>query len=239
MATHNGRSLINGDMVVVSKAIVNFLTKGIPVEENTINQCNEVLDFQMIAKTGRTYEKTVHSVNGEDIEVQRVNRVYASKDTSMGTVYKIKSDGRRDKVANLPLNAIIDNNNEITIDKIDKEWYIILASKRIRDFVGKEGGEKFNMENVIKVATKKTYLYRELDDGKVETLSLLKGDVYPQEWVDETAITKKEFDAFNKVNANQETVVKKEESKQEVTEMTTSIAINNDELYGINPREVT
>ena len=27
----------------------------------------------------------------------------------------------------------------------------------------------------------------------------------------------KEFDAFNKVNANQETVVKKEESKQEVT----------------------
>ena len=94
------------------------------------------------------------------------------------------------------------------------------------------------MENVIKVATKKTYLYRELDDGKVETLSLLKGDVYPQEWVDETAITKKEFDAFNKVNANQETVVKKEESKQEVTEMTTSIAINNDELYGINPREV-
>ena len=48
----------------------------------------------------------------------------------------------------------------------------------------------------------------------------------------------KEFDAFNKVNANQETVVKKEESKQEVTEMTTSIAINNDELYGINPREV-
>ena len=83
MATHNGRSLINGDMVVVSKAIVNFLTKGIPVE-NTINQCNEVLDFQMIAKTGRTYEKTVHSVNGEDIEVQRVNQCMPQKTRQWG-----------------------------------------------------------------------------------------------------------------------------------------------------------
>jgi len=76
-------------------------------------------------------------VNGEDVEVNKVNRVYASKNRKLGTLYKVKyvkGQERRDKVANLPDSCIVDNEGMIDISKINKEYYIKMAKSRISDF---------------------------------------------------------------------------------------------------------
>lgn len=135
VSNYEGGSINNASIPIVAKAIVKYLVHHKPVED-TINEVDEILEFQMIAKTGRTYDKTVHEVNGDLIEVQRVNRVYATTNESYGTLYKIKEDGRKDKIANLPDHCIIDNHNDLTINDIDTQFYIDMAHKRIQDFIG-------------------------------------------------------------------------------------------------------
>ena len=127
---------VNNNMPVVAKAIVNFLAEGTPVEE-TINADNTVLDFQLVAKASSKYSDAWHIVHGEKIKVQKCNRVYASKDKKLGTLYKTHAEKGNDvKQSGLPEHCIIDNNNELTIDAIDKTWYIKQAKKICNDFLG-------------------------------------------------------------------------------------------------------
>lgn len=74
---------------IVSEAVIDYFTKGIPVEK-TINDCTDIFKFQMIAKTGSTYNATVHYINGSPQLVQKVNRIYAVTDTRYGQVKKVK-----------------------------------------------------------------------------------------------------------------------------------------------------
>lgn len=74
--------------------------------------------------------------NGPRSEVQRVNRVYASKVPDMGTLVKVKPDGTVGKIGGLPESCIIDNKNQLTLDAVDREWYVALAKKYIEDYVG-------------------------------------------------------------------------------------------------------
>ena len=136
-----GGDINNNSLVVVHNAIVNYLLYDKPVED-TISEETDILNFQIIARTGGTYLKTYHTINGERVEVQSVNRVYATKDKRYGTIHKFKlnKDGteRYDKIANLPEHCIIDNRNELTINDIDKDFYINMAKKRIKQFIGGE-----------------------------------------------------------------------------------------------------
>lgn len=70
----------------------------------------------------------------KEIEVNKTNRIYAVRDAPLATVYKVKSDGRKDKVALCPERCVVDNEFKIPIDKIDKKWYIELAKKRAEEF---------------------------------------------------------------------------------------------------------
>ena len=76
--------------------------------------------------------------DGPRREVQKVNRVYAAKNPNMGTLVKIKPDGSLGKIGGLPDSVVIDNKNRLTIDSIDREWYVSLARKYINDFTGEE-----------------------------------------------------------------------------------------------------
>lgn len=82
-------SFKHNSLSIVAKAIIEYFINDIPVEE-TINTCNDPFQFQLIGKTGSTYEKTVHYVNGEEVEVQKVNRIYAVNDDTLGVVKKVK-----------------------------------------------------------------------------------------------------------------------------------------------------
>ena len=114
---------------------MDYFVKNVPVEK-TIRECDDILAFQLIAKASSKYAGAYHIVDGQIQDVQRCNRVYAVDDMRYGTLYKRKQEGGSIKVAGLPDHCMIDNANELTIDVIDRDWYINLAKKYVKDFLG-------------------------------------------------------------------------------------------------------
>ena len=134
--------LINNDLTIVQIALVERLLHDVPVEK-TINECQNIHYFQQIAKFGSSYDSAFHEVNGERVPVQKVNRVYAAKDERFGTVKKVRPNGKVEKIASLPDHCIIDNENRLTVDQIDKQFYINLANERVDQYlVGKKSTKK-------------------------------------------------------------------------------------------------
>jgi hypothetical protein len=167
-----GAFKINNDFTIVKKAVIDYFVNGTPVAE-TIEKCDDIHEFMIIAKAGGGYksvfrvppnyedyrtryekENRTRGVNkqgkpvwvkppwrwdcydGPRCEVQRVNRVYASKNPNMGTLVKVKPGGTVGKIGGLPESCIIDNKNKLTLDAVDKSWYIALAKKYVEDYLG-------------------------------------------------------------------------------------------------------
>lgn len=149
-----GGSFKNNSLIVVQKAVVEYLMNDVPVEK-TIGEAENVFDFQMICKTGGTFDNTVWAVGDDKITVQRVNRVYAVSDEKYGLLYKVKA-GRLHKMPDVPKHCYVDNNNVLKVQDIDKEFYIDLAKKRIADFLGKNKKTRTPRKEVEKMATAKT-----------------------------------------------------------------------------------
>src|SRR5690606_4471106 len=101
-------------LAIVAKAIVANLLDGVPPEE-TINACDDMEQFQIVCKAGSTYDKVIWQSPTGEVEVQNVNRVFASVNKDTGTLYKVKlpkGEGekeRRDKITNLPEHCFIAN----------------------------------------------------------------------------------------------------------------------------------
>jgi hypothetical protein len=164
---------INNNFTIVKDAVIAYFTYGTPVEE-TINGCDDIFKFQIVAKAGGGY-KSVYRVppdfeqrkkrwkkehryrainkqgklvwkeppmkwsdyDGPRCEVQRVNRVYASTNPNMGTLAKVKSDDDTvGSIGDLPDSCIIDNKNKLTLNDVDRTWYINKAKKYISDYLG-------------------------------------------------------------------------------------------------------
>ena len=138
---------INNSCCIVAAALKEYFVNGTPVED-TINGCDDIFQFQLIAKAGVKYREAYHLVDGEKVPVQKVNRVYATKDERYGKLFKVKAENDSTaKIEMLPEHCIIDNDNHLTIDDVDKTFYIEMAKKRINDFLGikpekKKGGHK-------------------------------------------------------------------------------------------------
>ena len=131
-----GAWAINNNMVIVKKALIEYFVHGTPVED-TINGSTNIFDFQLIAKAGAKYREAYHIVDGEQVPVQRVNRVYATADERYGKLFKVKAEtDATAKIEMLPDHCIIDNDNHLSIDDVDRTFYIEMAKKRINDFMG-------------------------------------------------------------------------------------------------------
>ena len=154
---------INNNMTIVAKAIVEYFVKDIPVEE-TINNSNDIFEFQIIAKAGAKYKEAYHLLDGEIIPVQKVNRIYATADERYGKIYKVKAENDMTaKIESLPEHCIIDNDNQLTIDKVDKTFYIDLAKKRINDYMGIKPEKKGRKKNMAETKTTKvSNIYQKL-----------------------------------------------------------------------------
>ena len=150
---------INNNAVIVAEAIKEYFISKTPPED-TINNCNDISKFQLIAKAGAKYKDAYHIVNGEKQPIQKVNRVYATNDETYGKLYKVKAaDDSEAKIEKLPEHCIIDNSaindpNHTKIDKIDKNWYIEQAKDGINKFLGID--EKKTKERKPKMPTAKT-----------------------------------------------------------------------------------
>ena len=121
------------DLPIINKALVQKLIYDVQIED-TINSCNELKEFQKIIKLSYLYKKVMH----DDIELEeKVHRVFASKLETDGGLFKVK-DTTLEKIANTPDNCFIYNDNVnglIVPEKLDKQWYIDLANKRLDDFL--------------------------------------------------------------------------------------------------------
>lgn len=121
------------DLPIINQALVDYMVKKIPVED-TINKCDDLIMFQKLVKLSNKYEYVEH--NGE-IYNYKCYRVFASRDTSDGRILKCRRTTNPAKFGNTPDRCFIENNdvNGVKVPKkLDKQWYIDLAKKRLHDF---------------------------------------------------------------------------------------------------------
>lgn len=151
---------VNNNTVIVSEAIKKYFTDGVDPEE-TIYGCQDILKFQLIAKASSKYSGCFQENDDGIVEVQRCNRVYAAKDRHLGTLYKVHRETEKPaKIAGLPAHCVIDNKNELSVEVINRDWYVKQAKKYIRDFLG-QSLPKVNTRRINKLMSKSLDL---LDD---------------------------------------------------------------------------
>jgi len=149
-------SAVDNDLPIINRALVNYMVKKIPVEQ-TINQCNDLIQFQKIVKLSNNYKWVEHEhcipekvVSG--VKVKKVSyvylrtirytyksyRVFASNDLMDGRILKCGgARGKPEKFANTPDHCFIFNDSVVGVkvpDNLDRQWYIDLAKKRLVQF---------------------------------------------------------------------------------------------------------
>jgi len=156
ISSYGGGNFKSNSMSILDNAVVEFLVKDIPIEK-TINDCPDIFAFQRIEKTGSTFEGSYQYVNGERFPIQNVNRIYATTRKEYGQIVKgkwITEKRKKDKASgkmistpveppiwqentlpDCPEHAIIDNENKLTVNDIDKNYYIDVAKKRIDKYL--------------------------------------------------------------------------------------------------------
>lgn len=153
---------INNNAVVIARAVAENLAHDIPVAE-TVNACEKMLDFQIVAKSWAKCGNAWHSIGGHLTEVQRVNRVYATPDWQYGRLYMIDPDtGNYRQMSGLPARCIIDNDNSKSIDMVDRQWYISEAQRLVNEFRGIPPVKR----NTRKINTIKRNILKEIINGK-------------------------------------------------------------------------
>lgn len=122
------------DLPIVNRAMVDYMVSDVPVEK-TIDECDDLREFQKIVKVSSKYWKGSH--NGQYLN-DKTFRVFASTDPHDGTIYKIKNPSSNpEKFADTPEKCFIDNgdvSNKKVPDHLDRKWYVDLAKKRLIQF---------------------------------------------------------------------------------------------------------
>ena len=123
-----------GDFPIVNHALVEYMVNGVPVEKY-IRQCDDLKEFQFVAKITSKYSTILH---GDEEIKEKCIRVFASKIDSDAGVKKVSlRTGRPEKISNSPEHCFIFNDDMNGVKcpfKLDKEWYVAMAKKRLEDF---------------------------------------------------------------------------------------------------------
>lgn len=172
VSLYKGGNFKTNSLQIVHKAIVDYLVEGVPPEK-TIDECKDIFAFQQIVKTGGTYEGSYHYINGERVPIQKVNRVYAVKDHKYGQVVKgkwITEKRKKDKttgkmisepvdppvwsetiISECPEYCFIDNENTLSVEDLDKDYYIDMAKKRIDKYINIDSKVERELEKIKEV----------------------------------------------------------------------------------------
>lgn len=122
------------DLPIINKAMVDFMIKNIPVEI-TISNCNDLKEFQQVKKISSKYK---HIEHGGEILKEKCVRCFASTDEQDGGLLKIHAvTGRPAKIEGTPEHCFLYNEevNGVKVPrKLNKQWYIDTAYKRLQDF---------------------------------------------------------------------------------------------------------
>ena len=174
VSLYKGGNFKTNSLQIIHKAVVDYLVKGISPED-TINGETDIFKFQQIVKTGGSFEGSFHYVNGVREEIQKVNRIYAVRDPKYGQVVKgkwITEKRTKDKatgkmistpvdppvwsestVPECPDHTFIDNENVLTVDDLDKSYYIEMAKGRIDKYINLDPKVKRELEKIKEVVS--------------------------------------------------------------------------------------
>ena len=126
-------SKIDNDLPIVNKALVDYMLTGATPEE-TINKCNDLIMYQKVCKLTNKFDYVTH--NGKRY-YNKCYRVFASNDDNDDTVYKVKNTSQYFKFGNTSEFSFIENGDIRGVKvpkKLDKNWYIDLAYKRLTQY---------------------------------------------------------------------------------------------------------
>lgn len=122
------------DLPIINKALVDYMIHGIPVRR-TIMECQDLREFQLVSRISSKY---THILYGDKPIKEKCIRVFASKNASDAGVQKVHAVTKKPaKIPNSPEHCFIWNEtvNGVEVpEKLDKQWYIDLANKRLSDF---------------------------------------------------------------------------------------------------------
>jgi DNA polymerase len=147
------------DCVILREALLNYFAYGIPVEK-TVMECKDLIKFQQICMVSSKYLYGFHGTVRKETYVdsfgkkktrvianddcKRLNekylRVFASKDEKAGGIYKVHAKTNAiAKMQSTPVNAFLYNEKIIgkstdEFPQLDKQFYIDVVNKRIKDF---------------------------------------------------------------------------------------------------------
>lgn len=156
VSLYKGGNFKTNSLQIIDKAVVEYLVNGVALED-TIRNEKDIFKFQQIVKTGGTFEGSYHYINGKKVPIQKVNRIYAGKNPKYGIVVKgkwITEKQQKDKATgkmisipvdppvwqesmtpDCPTHAYIDNENVLTVDDLDLNYYIEMAKGRIDKYI--------------------------------------------------------------------------------------------------------
>ena len=133
-------------MPIVNEAVKKYLLDGTDPAD-TINACDELIKFQKVVKLSSKYQWVELEHKCGNIKFyNKAYRVFATTDENYGRLLKCKKIekggvliDKKDKFGLTPNRCCINNDNvvgEHVFNKLDKNWYIDLSLKRIKDFIG-------------------------------------------------------------------------------------------------------
>jgi hypothetical protein len=188
-------SKIDYDLPIINEALVNYFTKNQSIED-TIMNCDDLIKFQKIIKISRLYK---YAIQGDNIIKEKILRVFASLDINDVGVFKVKDEGRIEKISYTPEKCFIYNESVIDVkvpSKLDKQYYVDMANKRLQDFLSKDKKEQkpksdIKGVNAIVKSEVEEFLTNDNSDSVFDFIHSLKQSV---------DINKSQFEALTKLN---------------------------------------
>ena len=122
------------DLPIINKALVDYMIHGIPVRR-TIMECQDLREFQLVSRISSKY---THILYGDKPIKEKCIRVFASNNSADPGVKKVHAVRKTAaKLTNSPEHCFIFNDDVKGVpvpDKLDRQWYIDFANKRLSDF---------------------------------------------------------------------------------------------------------
>lgn len=122
------------DLPITNKALVDYMIHGIPVRR-TIMECQDLREFQLVSRISSKY---THILYGDKPIKEKCIRVFASNNPADPGVKKVHAVRKTTaKLTNSPEHCFIFNDDVKSVpvpDKLDRQWYIDFANKRLSDF---------------------------------------------------------------------------------------------------------
>ena len=122
------------DLPIINKALVDYMIHGIPVRR-TFMECQDLREFQLVSRISSKY---THILYGDKPIKEKCIRVFASNNPADPGVKKVHAVRKTTaKLTNSPEHCFIFNDDVKGVpvpDKLDRQWYIDFANKRLSDF---------------------------------------------------------------------------------------------------------